>query len=384
MYLSRVKIVYSTGRIAFACGLFFLTLLFPSCGTVRSFRGDFSEDRRQRIEQSPNWQDGRFRNQEACNPDEEGWFSYSVSLLFSGGETRPSCPVPVVKTDLHSLGREKECAVWFGHASLFLQVGGVRYLVDPVLTNVWPQRMLLRPFKGTKRAFAPEDIPDIDVLLITHSHWDHLDYFTIRALKDRVGLFVCPLGVGAYLEHWGCPAGRIRELDWDERVDIAPGVTIRALPTVHNSRRFITQDKTLWMAALIETRDADRLHRVFISGDGGYGKHFAQIREHYGPIDLAVMENGQYNELFHTVHTRPEELLMEIDALAPRMVLPYHNAKYALAKHPWDEPMERLYESAKGKPYLLLTPRIGDLVDFASDTLPTAPWWREMDDHPAN
>lgn len=377
MYLRAGNSESWKGRIATACGLCLL-LICSSCATVRSFGRAPRGERLERIRQSPNWRDGQFRNVNSAEPHVPGWFTYAMRLLTAGGDARPSCAVPVVRTDLHALDRNMDCALWFGHASILLQTGGDRFLVDPVFSNAWPQRMLLRAFKGTL-CYTPDDIPDVDVVLITHNHWDHLDYFSITAIMDRVGLFVCPLGVGEHLEYWGCPHGKIRELDWGDSLTLESGTVIRSMTAIHNSRRFIKKNNTLWMAALIENPASDALKRIFISGDGGFGGHFASIPERFGPIDLAIMENGQYDEYFESEHTRPEELVKELDMLSARMVLPYHNSKYALSSHPWSEPMDLLFDNSKGKSFTLLSPMPGELMDFSAPSLPTLPWWREMD-----
>ena len=345
-------------------------------------------ERLERCKQSPQWKDREFVNvhETPTLTGDDGLFGQMWKFLFGRvDDLKPGRDIPVVKTSLKDIPRSEEVCVWLGHSSVYIQTGGLRFLFDPVLTNKLPVWWFMRPFKGAD-AYTTDDIPDVDYLVITHDHWDHLDWKTVTALRERVGQVVCSLGIGEHFEYWGYDPKKIHDLDWGDSIAVAnyklytlnSQLTIRCLPTRHFSGR-MGQHKTLWASYLI-----DGPRRIFVSGDGGYDERFKQIGEQYPDIDLAVMENGQYNEQFHTVHTRPEELLMEIDALAPKMVLPYHNAKYALAKHPWDEPMECLYESAKGKPYLLLTPRIGDLVDFASESLPTAPWWREMDDHPAN
>lgn len=369
------------GRNVFVCGLCII-LLLSSCATLRSFRREPRGERLERIKASPNWEDGRFRNVSGeVDPDEPGWFPYTFTLLTIGGKARPSCPIPCVRTDLHSLGRERDCIIWFGHASVFLQLGGVRWLMDPVFTNVFPQRMLLRPFKGTV-VYTPDDIPEIDVLLISHCHWDHLDYFTVTAIKERVGKVVCPLGVGEYFEFWGYPKEKIVELDWEDSFEIPSregrcAASVKALPAVHNSRRFSAQDRTLWMSAIIETPSAS-LPRVFISGDGGWGQHFTDIARRFSPIDLAIMENGQYGECGGSVHSRPEELVREIETLSPRIVMTYHNGKYSLAKHSWSEPLDLAYEYAQSSGRMLLTPEIGEPVFPGSGSYPVSPWWRDL------
>jgi len=362
------------GRFAIACGLCLLCTCY-SCGIVKQFGREPRGERLERIRQSPHWRDGKFHNPIPFQADESGWFSFSVSLLMTGGDARPSGPIPVEKPDLSKLPQEKDCVIWLGHSSVFLQIDGLRYLVDPVLTSGWPQKWLLSKFKGDF-PLRPEEIPEIDAVILTHNHWDHLDYLTIRALQDRVGMFICPLGLGEYLEYWDCPPEKIHELDWGEKVTVGGKAFVHALTAIHGSRRFSARDKTFWMAALIESPGSGTLGRVFVSGDGGYGRHFAEIPRQYGDIDLAIMENGQYNDQFQSVHTRPEELLKEIEMLHPKWVLPYHNSRYALAGHPWKEPLEFLYEHAQDLPSLLLFPRVGECIDFEENDFPQAPWWR--------
>ena len=371
MFPTRDQIFKRRGRNAIVCGL--CVILLSSCATVKSFRRTPRGERLERIKQSPQWRDGRFRNPGSdADPKEQGPISLTFSLLTASGDKRPKTAIPTVKTDLKALDKGMDCFVWFGHASIFFQQSGVRCLMDPVLSNVFPQRMLLRPFKGTK-IYTPDDIPDLDALIITHNHWDHLDYFTVTKLFDRVGKVICPLGVGEYLEYWGCPKEKLVEMDWGEVCQVSDSLLVRALPAVHNSRRFCAQDRTLWASFVLEypTR------KIFISGDGGYGPHFAEIAREYGPFDLAVLENGQYGDSPNGVHSRPEELRKEIEDLAPKAVFTYHNSKYALSKHPWEEPMELVYEYAEGSPLRLLAPIIGEIVYLNSEPPAAVPWWRK-------
>ena len=370
----REKFVLGRGRNVIVCGLCVI-LLLSSCATLRSFRRAPRGERLERIKTSPNWEDGRFRNAGGeVDPDEPGIVPYSISLLTAGGKTRPRVAVPAIKTNLRALDRNRDCFVWFGHASIFFQTGGLRCLMDPVLTNVWPQRMLLRPFKGTT-LYTPDDIPDLDVLIITHNHWDHLDYFTVTRLFDRVSKVICPLGVGEYLEYWGCPKEKLVEMDWGDVCELPGGALVRALTAVHNSRRFSAKDRTLWASFVLRTPSRS----IFISGDGGYGPHFAQIARDYGPFDLAVLENGQYGKHAGTVHTRPEELRREIEDLSPKAVFTYHNSKYALARHPWQEPLELIYEYEGGVHGSLLTPIIGEVVYLDGDLPAPRQWWKLSD-----
>ncbi|SQA99723.1 metal-dependent hydrolase [Cedecea neteri] len=180
--------------------------------------------------------------------------------------------------------------MWLGHSSWFIQLGGKRILIDPVFSHY------AAPFAFLNKAFAgdypwrAEDMPDIDTLVISHDHWDHLDYPTLRALKPKIKQIVTPLGVGAHFEAWGFDPALIHELDWQEKVAIDSGLTVHALPARHFSGRGLTGNKTLWASYMFVTPQ----RKVYYSGDTGYGPHFKQIGEQFSDIDLAIMENGQY------------------------------------------------------------------------------------------
>lgn len=333
----------------------FLMFRHPAFG--RAPRGA----RVERIRLSPNFRDGQFRN---LHPTPQitsgkGFAGTMWSFLFAAKDPRrtPSEPLPTVNPDLHNLDRGEEVLVWFGHSSYFLQTHGVRFLVDPVFSDKWPMSMMFHPFPGTD-VFSADDIPAVDVLIITHDHWDHLDYDTVTRLRERVGRVVCPLGVGEHLEYWGYAPSQIIEMDWNEQAALADGFTIDCLPARHFSGRTLRRNATLWASYLIQTPS----QRIYLSGDGGYDDHFADIARRFAPIDLAVMENGQYNKDWSYIHLLPEKLVQAIHELQPRRTLTVHHSKFALARHAWDEPL-RLVEQAAGQDnFPLLTPVIGERV----------------------
>ena len=131
-------------------------------------------------------------------------------------------------------------------------------------------------------------MPDIDCLIVTHDHWDHLDYRTVMQLKERIGRVVCPLGVGEHFEYWGFNSDRIVELDWNESCGLSDGFRIHCLPARHFSGRGLQRNRSLWASFLVESPS----RRVYLAGDGGYDTHFAEIGRRFAPIDLAVVENG--------------------------------------------------------------------------------------------
>jgi L-ascorbate metabolism protein UlaG (beta-lactamase superfamily) len=261
--------------------------------------------------------------------------------------------VPSVKTDLRGLDPSKNLIVWFGHSSYLIQVDGKRILVDPVFFKASPVSFINRAFPGTK-IYKPEDMPDIDYLVITHDHWDHLDYKTVKRLRHRVGTVICPLGVGSNLEYWGYPLGKIKEMDWYEDSSDSSFV-FHCLPTRHFSGRGLTPNKTLWASYLLETPSM----KIFIGGDGGYDGRYLRIWKKFPGIDLAILENGQYNQSWKYIHTMPEYLDREVHELGATSVMTVHHSKYALAMHPWDEPLKNELKLAQDTTIHVLIPTIG-------------------------
>lgn len=203
-------------------------------------------------------------------------------------------------------------------------------------------------------------MPDIDYLVISHDHWDHLDYHTVKQLKGRIGKVVCPLGVGEHFEHWGFDKSRIIELDWKESATLSQQFIIHCLPSRHFSGRGLTPNQTLWASFLLETPD----RKIFIGGDGGYGSHLKQIGEQFPDIDLAILENGQYNEDWKYIHTMPSLLEQTIKDLGVHRDLTVHHSKYALARHRWDEPLKNARNLSRNDSLTILMPVIGEVVNL--------------------
>ena len=255
--------------------------------------------------------------------------------------------------------RNEEILVWFGHSSYLIQTGGKRILVDPVFCMASPVSFVNKPFKGTE-LYTPDDMPDIDYLVISHDHWDHLDYNTVKKLQNRIGTVICPLGVGEHFEYWGFDKERIIELDWNENARLAPGFVMHCLPARHFSGRGLTANQSLWASFLLEAPS----QKIYIGGDGGYDTHYAEIGNWFPGIDLAILENGQYNEEWSLIHLMPQYMAQTARDLKAKKVLTVHHSKYALAKHRWDEPLKNA-ESMKSKDSLdVLMPVIGELVSL--------------------
>lgn len=317
-------------------------------------------ERLERIQRSPHYQKGEFRN---LHPTElmtsgKGRFRTMWDFLFSQKDgLYPEQPIPTVRTDLKKLDIEEDLMVWFGHSSYLLQLSGKRILVDPVFCMASPVSFINKPFKGTD-IYQPEDMPDIDYLVITHDHWDHLDYQTVKRLRDRIGRVICPLGVGEHFEYWGFDRQQLVELDWQESEMLGSDLKVHCLPARHFSGRGLNSNRTLWASFLVETP----AKKVYIGGDSGYDTHFAEIGRQFPAINLAILENGQYNEDWKYIHTMPQYLGRIVKELNARKVVTVHHSKYALSRHPWDEPLKNELEAAKKDSLNLVVPVIGEVI----------------------
>lgn len=347
------KMVILTG-IILAAAIAVVIVNLPKFG--RMPRGE----RLERIHRSPNYRDGQFRNLEAgpMMTGDKSRFRGILEFLFRDRKgLRPEAAIPAIKTDLRALDPDSDLVVWFGHSSYLLQMDGQRVLVDPVFRAGAPFSFLNRPFKGTD-IYRPDDMPDVDYLVVTHDHWDHLDYRTVTELKGRIGKVICPLGVGEHFEYWGFDPAKIVELDWNEQAAPGDGFTVHCLPSRHFSGRGLKPNRSLWASFLLQTPS----RQVFIGGDGGYGRHFAEIGRRFPEIDLAVLENGQYNEAWKYIHTMPGQLAQAAHDIGAKQVMTVHHSKFALARHHWDEPLKNEEALAADSTLHVLRPVIGEVI----------------------
>jgi L-ascorbate metabolism protein UlaG (beta-lactamase superfamily) len=329
--------------------------------------------RLQRIQRSPNYKDGSFQN---LAPTEVMLKSASMTKMLKDFFTKPKTtepqePLPSVQTDLHTLDNNKPTIVWFGHSSYLIQSKGKNILVDPVFSgHASPVSFFAKAFKGAN-TYGVKDMPAIDALIITHDHYDHLDYETILALQPKIKMIYTSLGVGAHLEHWGIPPEKIVEFDWWEHKRISDSMELTAAPARHFSGRSFTRGKTLW-SAFILTLDG---YKFFIGGDSGYGTHFKTIGDKYGPFDIALLEAGQYGANWPYIHMLPEQTIEAAKDLHTKILMPVHWGKFALAMHDWNEPIQRVVAHAHQNDVKLTTPMIGEVVVLDS-IYPNKEWWR--------
>ncbi|MCD8079343.1 MAG: MBL fold metallo-hydrolase [Bacteroides sp.] len=333
--------------------------------------------RKERIVNSPNYQEGSFRNLQETPQitSDKGVVSAMVSFLFTKKDRlRPQDVLPHEKTDLHALDPQEEVVVWFGHSSYYIQTGGKRILVDPVFSDAGsPLPFYNRSFKGMN-LYQAMDVPDPDYVFVSHDHWDHMDYPTLKALRQRTGKVICGLGVGAHLERWKFAPEQIVEMDWNENIRLDDSFLVHCLPARHFSGRGFFPNQTLWASFLIQTPEK----KIYLGGDSGYGEHYREIGNQFGPIDLAILENGQYDADWKYIHMMPEEVVRAAQDLQSDRLLTVHHSRFALSKHPWDEPLIRVTDAANIAGIDLLTPIVGQKVDLNDSTYVTVRWWEEV------
>lgn len=337
-----------------------------------------SGERLERIRKSPNYKNGKFQNPTETPTFAEGhnfWGEVRKSLFSKYPDRTPHHLIPSIKTDLLNLPADSAVLIWFGHSSCFIQVDGKRILIDPVFSaSASPMPGSVKAFKGTS-LYSVSDLPNIDYLLISHDHYDHLDYESMLALKNKTRKVICGLGVGSHFEHWGYSAAQIIEKDWHEKEELDSTFVIYTEPARHKSGRGLKQNNTLWLSFVIKSSRVS----LYISGDSGYDGHFAEIGKKFGPIDLAIMENGQYDSAWHFVHLLPEETLMGAQDLKARRILPVHNSKFILARHPWDEPLKKMATMNTTYNIPAITPTIGEVVNLNNPSQEFDDWWKGVD-----
>lgn len=336
-----------------------------------------SGNRLLRVQGSSHYKDGKFQNLNKTPDLTEGVGYVEVMRDFIFNKSKrvnPIDPIPSIKTDLKQLDLSKDVLVWFGHSSYFMQIDGKRFLIDPVFSgNASPVPGTVKSFPGSD-VYSVEDFPNIDVLFISHDHWDHLDYETVVKLKSKVGKVITGLGTGEHLESWGFPSDQIIEKEWHEVTDLGDGFTVTNTPARHFSGRGFVRQPTMWTSFVLQTPTL----KLFLGGDSGYDNHFAAIGEKYGPFDLALLECGQYNKNWRYIHSMPEEVVKEAQELKTKRLMPVHWGKFALAQHDWDEPIIQVTKISQQAGLPLVTPMIGEVVNLEDSTQVFSAWWEKV------
>lgn len=343
--------------------------------TSPEFGSKSNGERLTKIQASENYRDGKFQNLTATDVSGDINYTKTLSEFFTKGDKVPDWSIPINKISSETIANTADSTTkitWFGHSALLLEMDGKKIFLDPMLGNVPAPHPLL----GSKRfndtlPLAIENIPDLDAVIISHDHYDHLDYGSIKKLKDRVAHFYVPLGVGAHLISWGVQENKITEMDWWESISFS-GIQLTATPSRHFSGRGITDRfSTQWSSWVIKGQKDN----IYFSGDSGYESHFKEIGDKFGPFDLAIMECGQYDAQWPLIHMMPEETVQATLDVKAEILLPIHWGAFKLGLHSWTDPIERITAEASSKNVNIATPIIGEAVTVGKP-IPTSKWWK--------
>lgn len=328
----------------------------------------------ERISQSSHYNDGIFVNDTETTVGSFWKALGTMSEYFSLQNAAPSGPIPVKFGENTIEAKDTLLFVtWYGHSAFLFEMDGMRILIDPMLSEyAAPINFGSKRFPYEK-PIPIEELTDIDALILSHDHYDHLDYKTILNLSEHVGHFYTALGVGSHLKSWEIDESKITELDWWESANLGQ-LTFTATPARHFSGRGLTdRNTTLWASWVIK----GPYHSIFFSGDGGYGDHFATIGEEFGPFDIAFMECGQYNKAWKDIHMMPEQSVQAGLDVKGNVLMPIHWGAFQLAIHEWTDPIFRFKSASDSLNAPIIHPYIGERFCVDTDE-PKAPWWEEI------
>lgn len=351
---------------------FFFLILNPRFG------GKASKDKISSFNQSVNFSENKFVNQIPTpnSIDVKNLLTILKEYWKDSPRRNPEHSLPVIGIDPASLQHQIQTRIiWFGHSTILLEMEGKKILLDPMFS----QRPSPFPQFGAKRfsntlPIEVEKLPAIDVVVLSHDHYDHMDYDSIMRLKDKVRRFCVPLGVGSHLERWGIEKNKITEQDWWTETDF-DGLRLVSTPARHFSgRSLFDRNATLWCSWAIIGKKA----RIYFSGDGGYGSHFGEIGQKYGPFDLTLMECGQYDQRWSAIHMVPEQTVQAHMDVKGKLLIPIHWAAFSLALHDWTDPIERVIRAAREREMAISTPRIGEPVTVGAAEYPRSVWWNTV------
>ncbi|KAB2479483.1 MBL fold metallo-hydrolase [Bacillus cereus] len=286
---------------------------------------------------------------------------------------RPIKNLPIVLSDKSN--ESLESVTWFGHSASLLKIEGKILLLDPMFGDASSPFPLFNS-KRYSGAFSldREDLQEVDAIIISHNHYDHLNYKSIMQLKDRAKHFYVPTGVAQYLIKWGVSPSKISEHNWWDEI-MFDNMKLVCAPARHFSGRIMTdRDCSLWCSWLILGQET----KIFFSGDSGYAPHFKEIGNKYGPFDLTLMECGQYDPRWSAIHMLPEETVQAHIDVKGELLLPIHWGAFTLALHEWSDPIERVTKEAKRLGVKIATPQIGESITLKSIDYPSSAWWREI------
>lgn len=369
LILKRLTMIFLYILISIIISTILVINLTPSFGS--NAKGEYKD----KIKNSINFKNGKFTNlvKTDMSTGTKEQRNNSIKKIMFGSKTDrlPQNPIKTIKFNKSKFKNENDSFSWLGHSTVIMKLNNKTILIDPVYNRASPFSFLgPKPFPMTN-ASSINDLPSkIDFVLITHDHYDHLDYKTIKKIHKTVNEFLVPLGVKSHLIKWGVDKNKIKEFDWYENTTLK-NIQFTFTPTRHFSGRGITnRDSSLWGSWVIKSK----LTNVFFSGDSGYFDEFKKIGEKFGPFDITFIENGQYNEAWKNIHMAPEESVKAAIDLKSKLAVPIHWGKFSLSIHSWQEPANRFFKEANKQNLNYASPLIGEIF-FLNQTVPKSNWW---------
>ena len=322
---------------------------------------------------SPNYYDGKFNNLNETSVSTGSFFGTLLDYMVGDDDRQPDVVLPTKEYQNMPLNQSDVSITWFGHSTILIQSHNTTILMDPILGDGELDPLIFGPSPfAYEHTYGIEDLPQVDYVFISHDHYDHLDMGTIQSLAGAE--FFVPLGVKSHLTTWDIPSESVIEFDWYDEYNVSSELFIALTPSQHFSGRGLSGDNTLWGSWVLEFNG----HKIFFSGDSGYSDEYAKIGEKYGPFDIAIIEAGQYNEAWSTIHMFPEQSVQASIDLEASTILPIHNTKYVLSLHKWNAPLERVTAAGELLNQTVSTPYIGESFVLGGEN-PEYRWWRDVE-----
>lgn len=322
---------------------------------------------------SPNYYDGKFNNLNETSVSTGSFFGTLLDYMVGDDDRDPNVVLPTKKFQNMSLNESDVSITWFGHSTILIQSHNTTILMDPILGDGELDPLIFGPSPfAYQHTYGIEDLPQVDYVFISHDHYDHLDMGTIQSLAGAE--FFVPLGVKSHLIRWDIPSENVIEFDWYDEYNVTSEFFIALTPSQHFSGRGLSGDNTLWGSWVLDFNG----HKIFFSGDSGYSEEYVEIGDKYGPFDIAIIEAGQYNEAWSSIHMFPEQSVQASIDLNASTILPIHNTKYVLALHKWDAPLERVTAAGELLNQTVSTPYIGESFVLGGEN-PDYRWWRDVE-----
>ena len=314
-------------------------------------------DKKEYEKRALNYIDGKFQNEKEINLK----YKKTENVYMSKKDAKPKEKLKIETPEFLENPSEEDLTItWLGHASTLIEISKMKVLIDPMFSSYSSPLQFIGPKRFSDSPLEIEDLPNIDIVIITHDHYDHLDYNTIKKIKNKVDKFIVPLGVEKHLEKWGIDKNKIISMVWWEEIQINK-LTVVCTPSQHYSNRSIDdKNNTLWASFILKNDN----YQIYQSGDTGYAEHFKKIYQKYGEFDLVLLDTGQYNNSWKEVHMNPEESVNSALDLHAKVAMPIHWGTFNLASHPWDDPGVRFTKEAKEKSLISITPLIGQTVNY--------------------